>query len=155
MIWIAFMKAIGLCLVSLMIEAISATKEGAKWFGDLKRPKYSFPLKVWYIVGAIYYIIFGVATFRQFAIGKSFFSASILMLTFVMIINGLSNFVLFKFRSLKWFYWIIYPFILILLTLIILLWKDDKISSSLIFLYFLWLFYDLYYGYNIWILNKS
>jgi len=155
MIWIAFMKAMGICLVSLIIEAISATKEGVKWFGNLKRPKYSFPMKIWYVVGAIYYIIFGIATYRQFAIGKSFFSAPILLLTFVMIINGLSNFVLFKHRSLKWFYWIIYPFILILLTLIILLWKDDKMSASLIFLYFLWLFYDLYYGYNIWILNKS
>jgi|SRR5258705_8427450 len=154
MIWIAFMKTIVLCLVSLIIEAISATKEGVKWFGSLKRPKYSFPMKVWYVVGGIYYIIFGIAIYRQFAIGKSFFSAPILLLTFVMIINGLSNFVLFKFRSLKWFYWIIYPFILILLTLIILLWKDDKMSASLLFLYFLWLFYDLYYGYNIWILNK-
>jgi tryptophan-rich sensory protein len=155
MIWIAFMKAMGLCLVSLIIETISATKKGVKWFGSLKRPKYSFSMKVWYVVGALYYIIFGVATYRQFAIGKSFFSATILLLTFVMIINGLSNFVLFKYRSLKWFYWIIYPFILILLTLILLLWKDDKISASIIFLYFLWLFYDLYYGYNIWMLNKS
>jgi|SRR5688572_4441475 len=154
MIWIALLKTIGLCLVSIIIEAISATKEGIKWFGNLKRPKYSFPMKMWYVVGGIYYLIFGIATYRQFAIGKSFFSTPILLLTFVMIVNGLSNFVLFKYRSLKWFYWIIYPFIFVLLTLIIVLWKDDKTSASLVFLYFLWLFYDLYYGYYIWVLNK-
>ena len=154
MIWIALFKTIGLCLVSIIIEAISATKEGIKWFENLKRPKYSFPLNVWYVVGAIYYIIFGMATYRQFAIGKTFFSVPVLLLTFVMIVNGLSNFILFKYRSLKWFYLIIYPFIFILSALIIMLWKDDKTSATLVGLYFLWLFYDLYYGYYIWKLNQ-
>src|SRR5436853_6237890 len=130
MIWVALFKTIGLCLVSIFIEAISAPKEGREWFGNLKRPRYFFPLKIWYVVGAIYYIIFGIATYRQFAIGKSFFSISILLLAFVMIVNGLSNFVLFKYRSLKWFYLIIYPFTIILLILIIMLWKDDKISAG-------------------------
>ena len=153
MIWMALYKTIGLCLVSIIIEAISATKEGMKWFGNLKRPKYSFPLKIWYVVGSIYYILFGIATYRQFAHGKSFSAVSILLLTFVMIVNGLSNFVLFKYRSLKWFYLIIYPFTLILLTLVIVLWKDDQISAGLVFLYLLWLGYDLYYGYNTWKLN--
>ena len=155
MIWVALFKTIGLCLVSIIIEAISATKEGIKWFGNLKRPKYSFPMNMWYVVGAIYYIIFGIATYRQFAIGKSFFSVPVLLLAFVMIINVLSNFVIFKYRSLKWFYLIIYPFTIILFTLIIVLWKDDRTSSFLVSLYFLWLFYDLYFGYNIWKLNKT
>lgn len=152
--WIALYKTIGLCLVSIIIEAISATKDGVKWFGDLKRPKYSFSLRVWYVVGAIYYILFGIATYRQFAIGKSFLSTPILLLTFVMILNGLGNFVIFKYRSLKWFYLIIYPFAIILLTLVIILWEDDKISAGLVSLYLLWLVYDLYYGYNIWKLNQ-
>lgn len=155
MIWTALFKTIGVCLVSIIIEAISATKDGVKWFGDLKRPKYSFPMKIWYVVGAVYYILFGIATYRQFALGKSFASFSILLLTFVMIVNGLSNFVIFKYRSLKWFYLIIYPFVFVLLTLVIVLWKDDKISAGLVSLYLLWLFYDLYYGYNIWKLNSS
>ena len=65
----ALLKAIGLCLISIVIEAISATKEGKQWFEDLKRPKYSFSLRVWYVVGAFYYIIFGIVAYRQFAIG--------------------------------------------------------------------------------------
>lgn len=154
MIWTALFKTIGVCLVSIIIEAISATKEGVKWFGSLKRPKYSFTMKTWYVVGAVYYILFGIATYRQFALGKSFSSLPILLLTFVMIVNGLSNFVLFKYRSLRWFYLIIYPFFLVLLTLVFVLWKDDKISAGLVSIYLLWLFYDLYYGYNIWKLNS-
>lgn len=155
MIWPALYKTLGVCFISIIIEAISATKEGKNWFENLKRPKYSFSLNMWYVVGALYYIIFGIATYRQFAIGKSFSSIPILLLMFVMVVNGLSNFVIFKFRSLKWFYLIIYPYTIVMLTLIIVLWKDDKTSAGLVGLYFLWLFYDLYYGYNIWKLNKA
>jgi len=72
----------------------------------------------------------------------------------VMVLTGLGNFIIFKYRSTKWFYLVIYPFALILLALIIILWKDDMLSASLAFLYFLWLFYDLYYGYNMWKLNE-
>ena len=154
MIWPALIKTIGLCLVSIIIEAISATKEGKRWFESLRRPNYSFSLNIWYVVGAVYYIIFGIVAYRQFSIGKSFSSLSIILLIAVMVLNGLGNFIIFKYRSIKWFYLVIYPFALILLALIIILWKDDKISASLASLYFLWLFYDLYYGYNMWKLNN-
>ena len=154
MIWPALIKTIGICLVSIVIEAISATKEGKTWFENLKRPKYSFSFGVWYVVGAFYYIIFGIVAYRQFSLGKLFSSLSIILLLAVMVLNGLSNFIIFKYRSIKWFYLVIYPFALVLLSLIIVLWKDDAISASLASLYFLWVFYDLYYGYNMWKLNE-
>jgi tryptophan-rich sensory protein len=154
MIWPALLKTVIVCGISIIIEAISATKEGKTWFGNLRRPKYSFSFRVWYMVGAFYYIIFGIVAYRQFSIGKSFSSLSIILLIAVMLLNGLSNFIIFKYRSIKWFYLVIYPFALILLALIIILSKDDMISASLASLYFLWLFYDLYYGYNMWKLNK-
>jgi tryptophan-rich sensory protein len=154
MIWSALIKTILVCLVSIIIEAFSATKEGKKWFESLKRPKYSFSLSVWYVVGAFYYIVFGIVAYRQFSMERSFLSTSIILLAVVMLLNGFSNFIIFKFRSIKWFYRAIYPFGFVLLALIIVLWKEDKISAGLISLYFLWLFYDLYYGYNMWKLNE-
>ena len=155
MIWSALLKTIILCLVSVIIEAISATKKGRKWFEGLRRPKYSFSLSVWYVVGAVYYIIFGIITYRQFSIGRSVYSAPIILLIAVMVLNGLSNFIIFMYRSVKWFYLVIYPFAVILLALIIVLYTDDKISAGLASLYFLWLFYDLYYGYHLWKLNDT
>jgi len=154
MIWPALIKTIGLCFVSIAIEAISATKEGKTWFESLKRPKYSFSFRIWYVIGAFYYIIFGIVSYRQFLMGKSFSSLSIVLLIMVMLLNGLSNFIIFKYRSIKWFYLVIYPFALILLALIIVLWKDDRTSALLASIYFLWLFYDLYYGYYMWKLNQ-
>ena len=105
--WTALIKTIGLCLISILIEALSATKEGKSWFDHLKRPKYSFSLRIWYFVGAIYYIIFGIIGYRQFSSPLAIFSPSIFLLIAVMILNGMSNFIIFKYRSLKWFYLVI------------------------------------------------
>jgi len=151
--WMAFIRTIALCLVSILIEALSATKKGRIWFQQLRRPKYSFSLQVWYFVGAIYYIIFGIIAYRQFSEDSNIFSVPIILLVLVMILNGLGNFIIFKYRSLKWFYLIIYPFGLLLAALILVLLPNDRLSALLAFLYFLWLIYDLYYGYNMWKLN--
>jgi len=155
-IWPALLKTIFLCGISIIIEAVSVTKDGRKWFENLKQPTFSPSFKFWYFVGAVYYFLFGIVAYRQFAMGMSFFSLSIVLLAAVMLINGLSNFIVFKYRSLRWFYLIIYPFALLLLMLLIVLWRShDKISSLLVFLYFLWLLFDLYWGYNIWKLNEE
>lgn len=151
--WTAFLKTIGLCSISILIEAFSATKNGKKWFDQLKRPRYSFSLRVWYFVGAAYYIIFGIIAYRQFSHNLNIVSTSILLLALVMVLNGLGNFIIFKYHSLKWFYLVIYPFGLLLFALIIVLAPVDQLSASLASVYFLWLIYDLYYSYNMWKLN--
>lgn len=153
MIHTALLKAVGLCLISVIIEAISATKEGKRWFESLKRPKFSFSFRIWYVVGALYYLIFGYIAYRLFLLKIPVLSTPIILLILVMIINGLSNFIVFKYRSIKWFYLIIYPFAIILLALIAVLSTVDLPCAILASVYFLWLFYDLYYGYNMWKLN--
>ena len=155
MVWAAIIKAIGLCLISIVIEAASATKEGKAWFESLKRPKFSLSLQAWYFVGALYYILFGIIAYRLFAKGMTFLSPSIILLALIMIANGLSNFIAFKYRSIKWFYLIIYPFALLLLVYIIVLSSIDIISTALASVYFLWLIFDLYYGYHLWKLNDT
>jgi tryptophan-rich sensory protein len=151
--WPALLKTISLCLVSIFVEALSATKEGRMWFEKLKRPRYSFSLRIWYFVGGAYYFIFGIIAYRQFSVSSNIFSTTIILLVLVMLINGLSNFIIFKYRSIKWFYLIVYPFGILLLALIIMLFPNDKLSAALASIYILWLIYDLYYGYNLWKLN--
>ena len=150
---IALLKTIALCLISIVIEAVSATKEGREWFESLKRPKYSFSLKVWYVVGAAYYLVFGIVAYRLFTKNFSFLSTPILLLVLVMLVNGLSNFLVFQYKSVKWFYFIIYPFGVLLLALIVVVHPIDAFAAFLASLYFLWLIYDVYYGYHMWKLN--
>ena len=152
--WPALYKTIGLCLISIIIEAISANKEGKKWFESLKQPKYSFSLVFWYVIGGLYYLICGVIAYRLFHQGADIFALPVILLTLIMIFNGLGNFILFKFRSLKMFYLVIYPFALLLAVLVAVLYQTDKFSAGLACVYLIWLIYDLYYLRNLWKLNR-
>jgi tryptophan-rich sensory protein len=150
----ALLKTIGLCLISIIIEAVSTTKDGKQWFENLQQPKYSFPFSVWYVVGGLYYLICGVIAYRTFHASTDIFPLPIILLALMMIINGSTNFILFKFYSLKMFYWILYPFILVLIWLMATLFQNDKISFWFASLYLLWLCYDLYYFRELWKRNE-
>ena len=153
--WTALLKATAICFISIIIEAISASKDGKQWFENLKRPAYSFSLQFWYVVGAVYYLFFGFIAYRLFALEMSFTSTPVILLLLIMLLNGLVNFIAFKYRSLKWFYLILYPFSILVMALIVLLLSIDTISALLACIYFLWLLYDLYYAYHLWKLNKQ
>ncbi len=151
--WPALLKTICLCLISIIIEAFSASKAGKKWFEKLIQPKYSFSLSLWYIVGGVYYIICGIISYRLFHTQSDIFTLPVILLALIMIFNGLGNFILFKFRSLKWFYLVVYPFALLLAVLVAVLFQADKFSAMLASVYLAWLVYDLYYLRNLWKLN--
>ncbi len=153
--WIALLKTVGLCSISIIIEAVSATKDEKKWFENLRQPKYSFSFSFWYVIGGLYYIICGVIAYRQFRITTDILTLPIILLILIMVINGLTNFILFKFRSLKMFYYVLYLFAALFLGLILILIQTDKVSTGLAITYLAWLIYDLYYFLNLWRLNKD
>ena len=152
--WIALLKTIGLCLISIVIEGASATKDGKTWFENLNQPQYSFPFSVWYLVGGLYYLICGVIAYRIFHASSTIFSLPIILLALMMLVNGLTNFVLFKLKSLKLFYWSLYLFIFLLIRIMVTLFTADNISFWLASPYLLWLGYDLYYFRTLWKLNE-
>ena len=153
--WTALLKTIALCLISIIIEATSATKEGKKWFVELKQPKYSFSLSVWYFIGGLYYLAFGTIAYRLFHASLAVISFPVALLALIMLTNGLSNFILFKFRSLKTFYIILYPFALLVVGLVFTLLTIDSFSTLLASIYLIWLGYDIYYFYNLWKMNEK
>ncbi len=53
--------------------------------------------------------------------------------------------ILFKGKSLRWFYLIIVPFSIVVISLFVLLMQWDKISAWVLFPYMAWLVYDIYY----------
>src|SRR4026207_444336 len=153
--WSALLYTVLLCLISIVIEGVSTTKYGKQWFENLKQPKASFPFSVWYIVGGLYYLICGVIAYRQFANSAVAFSVPIIILALIMLFNGATNFIIFRYKSLRMFYLVLYPFALLFLLLFFVLVRQDAVSASLAFIYLLWLVYDLYYFYNLWKLNTQ
>jgi tryptophan-rich sensory protein len=150
----ALFKALAICLASILFEAAGTTRDGKVWFESLKKPPYSLPFKIWYIVGGLYYIICGTIAYRLFA-NSSDLSAEIILLAIMMLLNGAGNFLLFRLRSLKAFHLCMYPFTLLTLTLYILLLRKDTVSSWILLLYLIWLIYDFYYLYALWKTNKK
>ena len=153
--WTALINTVLLCLVSMIIEGISTNKEGKQSFENLKQPKYAFSFTFWYMVGGVYYIICGIIAYRQFAATNTIFSVPIVILAVIMLFNGLTNFLIFRYRSLKAFYWVMYPFTALFISLFIILVRQDIVSASLAFIYLAWLIFDLYYFHNLWKLNSN
>ena len=152
--WTAFLYTALLCFISIIIEGVSATKDGKQWFESLKQPKASFPFSFWYVVGGLYYLICGVIAYRQFANSDMIFSTPIIILAVIMFFNGATNFILFRYKSLKTFYGILYPFAILFAVLVYLLAQQDILSASFALIYLVWLVYDLYYFFNLWKLNS-
>lgn len=144
------------CIFFVLFEAFGASKAGKTWFEKLKQPKFSFPFWVWYIIGGLYYIICGVITYRLLSRpSEPGFVVSFVLLCFMMFINGFTNYILFKLRSLKMFYFAIYPFSAITITLFVILLYVDTVAAWVLFPYVLWLIYDVYYFHFIWKLNRQ
>jgi tryptophan-rich sensory protein len=150
----ALFQAIGLCFVFVLIEAAGTTKSGKIWFENLKKPRFSLPFMVWYIVGGLYYVICGIIAYRIFAAPDTELLLRLLPLGLMMLANGTGNFLLFRLRSVAWFYISLFPFTAILLFLYVQLLQTDKISSWVLLPYIIWLIYDFYYLHALWKLNK-
>lgn len=151
----ALFKAIGVCLISVIFEALGTSKEGKIWFENLKKPKYSFPFWMWYIVGFLFYIICGLIAYRIFIYSNSNeYLLSLLLLMVMMFGNGLTNFILFRIRSLNLYYFSIFPFCIILILLYLQLRRFDIISSWILLPYLIWGIYDIYLLHSLWKLNK-
>lgn len=150
----ALIQTIGLCLASVLFEVAGTTKSGKLWFENLKMPAYSLPFTIWYIVGGLYYVICGIIAYRLFAMPGNELFVRLVPLGLMMLTNGMGNFLLFRLRSLAWFYFSLFPFTIILLYLYIQLLQTDMISSWVLLPYLIWLIYDFYYLHTLWKLNK-
>ena len=154
--WTALTETIGLCLISVVIEAVSVTKTGKEWFESLKQPRLALPFPVWYLIGGFYYIMCGIIAYRLFLDQESgHFCLTLSLLILMMLGNALPNIYLFRQHSLRRFYLSGIPFTIILTALYIRLLQVDTFSSWILFPYFLWLIYDFYYFRNLMKLNNQ
>lgn len=94
--------AVVLCLTVAVLEGVCAGKNVRAFFQTLRFPRYSAPLRVWSIIGAVYYGIFGFVAFRMLSeVPPSLFARATLVLIVAMMVgNALSNLVIFRARNL-------------------------------------------------------
>src|SRR3712207_2617401 len=99
----AILISIGVCAVAAALEGICAGKNVKAFFASLRFPPYSAPLWAWSIIGGLYYIIFCFVIYRLLRLGgdSALRRAALALIVFMMLINALTNYVIFRARNLR------------------------------------------------------
>ncbi len=135
----------------------SATDEGMIWYNDLNLPSFTPPGSV---IGIIWAIIFTLITISIIIFLRNnrdkkelYFNVIIIAL----ILNGILNiFWSVFFFSWNLIFWSVVEMIILNLSTIaiaILLWRENKFSSILLWPYILWVSFATYLAYSIYLLN--
>ena len=128
---------------------------GLEWFAGLAKPRFLVPLRVFYLVGALYYVLAAVVLYRALArIDDSRGRAMSFGLTVgALLLNELWNYGFFGLRSTLAGFLGIVVFLALLTGLIAALLRYEKFSAGLLVPYYVWVLYDLAWTYQLWKLN--
>jgi tryptophan-rich sensory protein len=112
---------------------------------------------VWTIIGGIYYLIFFFITYRLFRFSSYPFwwYVALGLCVFMMVVNGLSNYVIFRARNLYHSFVIGAVFPVMDVTLFVLLISLDRSAALAMIPYLLYRVYAVFWGYALWRLNRD
>ena len=128
---------------------------GLEWYEGLAKPPFLVPLRVFYLVGALYYVLFAVVVYRVLARvedpqGRAI---SLGLTVSVMLLNELWNYGFFGLHSTLAGFLGIAMFVALLTPLVAVLLRYERFSAVLLVPYYLWVLYDLAWTYELWRLN--
>ena len=148
---IAFLCALGCCLISLVIAGISQSKDYQEWFGSLKHPDNALLLRIMLYLGVIVYLMFGFVLYNVIVSNDI---VSIVLTVAVILLLGLSPLLLQKTKNLKMFFYAMLIFPVILPVLAFFLLQTNFVCAIMVTAYFLWILYEMSYFYRLMKLNK-
>jgi translocator protein len=137
------------------LEAICAGTKVKSFFSVLRSPPYSPPLWLWSIIGAAYYLLFGFVLYRLLRLDPSIGlrAATIGLVVVMMILNALSNYVIFRARDLRLAFLIGALFPVLDLALFICLLQLHSSAATFMVPYLVYRIYAVYWGYALWRAN--
>lgn len=125
------------------------------WYEALDKPWFLVPLWVFYLVGALYYII-GITILYRILVHVEEGRARLTCLSLtlgVLLANELWNYAFFGLRSTLAGFVGIALFLVPLTALVFTLYSYERFSARLLSPYYLWVLYDLVWTYELWRLN--
>jgi len=152
----AIFVSIGACLIAAALEGVCAGKNVKSFYAELRFPRYSAPLWVWGIIGGLYYVIFWFVLYRLLRLdsGSALRSVALTLILFMMIVNALTNYIIFRARNLRLSFIIGNLFPILDITLFICLLQLDKVAAWSLVPYLLYRIYALWWGYGLWKMNS-
>lgn len=151
----AILVSLGVCVMAAVLEGVCAGKNVKAFFATLRFPPYSAPLWVWSLIGALYYAIFCFVLYRLLRLGgdSSLRRAALALIMFMMIVNALTNYVIFRARNLRLSFIVGTLFPVMDVALFILLIQLDEVAVWALIPYLLYRVYALWWGYALWKIN--
>lgn len=153
----AIALSVGAVIATAALEGICAGDQVKPFYAQLRFPRYSAPLWVWAIIGAMYYAIFGLILYRVLRLEAetTLRMATLALILFMMVANALANLVIFRRRDLRMSFLIgaVAP-VFDLALLACLLGLDARAAWALA-PYLGYRVYGVWWGYEVWRLNPS
>ena len=140
--------AVVLCATVAVLEGACAGKNVRAFFDTLRFPRYSAPLWVWSIIGAMYYAIFGFVAFRLLgAVPPSFLArVTLALIAGMMVGNALANLVIFRARNLHLSYVIGWVYAGLDVLLMVSVLRLDTLAASVLIPYLVYRVYAVWWG---------
>ena len=153
----AALLASGICIIAALLEGLCAGSNVKTFFASLKSPRYSPPLWVWSIIGGVYYIIFWFVLFRLFRLQTDsvFKIIALTLIVFMMIVNALTNYIIFRARNLYLSFVVGSGFPVMDIALFMCLIRLDELAAWSMIPYLLYRIYAVWWGYQIWKVNVT
>ena len=151
----AILVSLGVCVMAAVLEGVCAGKNVKAFFATLRFPPYSAPLWVWSLIGALYYAIFCFVLYRLLRLGgdSALRRAALALIMFMMVVNALTNYVIFRARNLRLSFIVGTLFPVMDVALFILLIQLDEVAVWALIPYLLYRVYALWWGYSLWKIN--
>ncbi len=152
----AILVSLGVCAIAAALEGVCAGKNVKSFFASLQFPPFSAPLWVWSIIGVFYYAIFFFVIYRLLRLDNdsSLRSAALALIFFMMIINALTNYLIFRARNLRLSFIVGALFPMMDIALFICLIQLERAAAWSLVPYLLYRIYALWWGYSLWKINS-
>lgn len=151
----AILISLGACVIAAALEGVRAGKNVKSFFAKLQFPPYSAPLWLWSIIGALYYAIFCFVIYRLLRLDSDagLRNAALMLILFMMVVNALSNYIIFRARNLRLSFIVGALFPVMDVALFICLTQLERVAAWSLVPYLLYRIYAVWWGYGLWKLN--
>jgi tryptophan-rich sensory protein len=145
-----------ICAVASVLEGVSAGTRVRSFFASQRFPRPSPPLWLWSAIGALYYAVFGFVLYRLLGLdaGSLLRSGTISLTVLMLLMNGLTNYVIFRRRDFRSAFLVGATFPIFDLTLFLLLLRLDRTAALVLCPYLAYRAYAVWWGYGLWKLNR-
>jgi translocator protein len=149
--------AFAICVAGAALEGALAGRGVRARFAELRQPRYSPSLTVWFLIGGVYYIICFVLLYRLLAsmLPTAAHKAAFVLLLVLMAANALWGFLFFRRRDLQLSFLAFLPYGLVGIALALVLVVID-LTAALVFIpYLIYLGYAAWWSHRLWALNRA